>query len=94
MDDRDQHARALRQLRSDLAAFAQRLDAFEARRKPNSFAEAIKATTSTVNDVEFTKQIVSAVKRARRFSRANKSQTNRAKCHLANQIIDRPLGGF
>ena len=51
MDDRDQHARALRQLRSDLAAFAQRLDAFEARRKLTSFAEAIKATTSTVNDV-------------------------------------------
>jgi pilus assembly protein TadC len=74
MDDRDQRARELRQLRSDLAGFARRLDAFEARRKLSSLTEAIKAATSPVNNVEFAKQIVSAMKGARRLARANKSR--------------------
>jgi hypothetical protein len=62
MDDQDPRARELSQLKSDLAEFALRLDAFEARSKRLSLTIAIKTSPSLAFDVEFARQIVVAMR--------------------------------
>jgi hypothetical protein len=62
MDDRDQRATALSQLKSDLAELALRLEALEARRKGQSLTATIKASPPMAPDMEFAKQIVFAMK--------------------------------
>jgi hypothetical protein len=63
MDNRDQRATELSRLKSDLADFGLRLDAFEARSKGPSVIAALRASTSTAPDLAFAKQIVFAMKK-------------------------------
>jgi hypothetical protein len=62
MDDRDQRATELIQLKRDLAEFELRLNAFEARRKGQPRTISTKAPTPIAPDREFAKQIVLAIK--------------------------------
>jgi hypothetical protein len=64
MDNRDQRARELSELKSDLADFALRLDIFEERSRDRSVTAAFRASTPTAPDLEFAKQIVFAMKKA------------------------------
>lgn len=62
MDDQVLRAQELNQLKTDLAQFALRLDAFEARRQRCSLAAPIQPAAPAIFDVEFARRIVFAMK--------------------------------